>query len=104
MKTLNLNIDYQRPQESIDKISNSALTCDYLDNVIVTKYPELQGQKLRAFARIQRKLDAALEGKLETIDFEDGDFDLIKEAFKDLRFNARLAKYVVYLMDEIDKL
>lgn len=104
MKTIPMEIDYHRTQESIDATSNVALTKDYLEAAVTSAFPQLQGQKLRIWARVQRKLEDAVEKKSATCEIEDAEADLVKEAFRNLTFMSSRAKYVVYLMDEIDKL
>ena len=104
MKTIRMEIDYHRTPESIAATSNIALTKDYLEAAVSSAFPQLQGQKLRYWARAQRKLDDAVEANAATIELEDAEADVIKDAFKNLTFLSSRAKYVVYLMDEIDKL
>lgn len=85
-------------------MSDIALSRDYIEHAVQSHYNDLKGQNLRLWGRIQRKLDAAVEGNTAEINFEEAEKDFIVEAFKDAAFPSHLSKYVVVLLDEIEKL
>jgi hypothetical protein len=101
---MKLNIDYRRTEAQIAATSNVGLTCDYIEYAITKKYPTLKGQMLRVFSRLQRKFEDAVEKNLESIELDATEIDMIKESFKDVEAESRLAKYMVILMEEVDKL
>ncbi len=104
MKKLNLDIDYQRPQKLVDEQSNIMVTSNYIQVTINNHFGNLEGQKLRIYGRLQRKLDVALDTKEPVIDLEEAEVDLIKEAFKEPLFEARAAKWFIVLLDIIQAL
>lgn len=104
MITKNINLDFNRTEEQVAKMSNQELVADYITFAVKDKYKEgLDSQWRRTWARIQRLLDVAIEEKSETITFENGEMDFIKGAFKDVKFPADLAKYVIILEDELER-
>lgn len=104
MKTLKVDLDYGREQSAVDDVPNIALTRNYIIALVKNKYPQLQGQKLRIFGRIQRKLDKAVAENLHDIEIEEAEADILKEACREPIFEAQLAKFVVILIDEINNL
>lgn len=99
---MKINLDYRRSAEDAERTSNQELTRDYLEYAIMKKFPEMQGQKLRIYGRIQRKLDDAVENKTDDIEFEEAEKDMIRDAFKEPNFPAKLSKFVTILWDEVD--
>lgn len=107
-----INLDYRVPKPKTDAEkeafkSNSELTENYLAYAARKKYPDgmPSGVKLRSFARVQRKIDDAIEEGKDYISLENAEFDVIKEIFKDeLAFPADIARFIVVLLDEIDSM
>lgn len=105
MKTFTINLDYKRSAEDIKKISNSNITLDYLTYAVSQTFSNgLDGQKRRTWGRIQRKLDEAIDNNSETIELEEAEVYFLKTIFKDITFIPHLAKFVVILEDELEKL
>jgi len=102
--TLQLEIDYGRKEAQIKAMSNVAVSQDYINFAVKQKYPQMDGQKLRMYGRLQRKLDRAVDENLPSVELEQAEVDLIKLAFRDVKFDASLAKYVVHMMDVIEDL
>lgn len=100
-----VNIDYKRTPEMIAKISNQALTLNYLESCVFSVYPKLGGSLMRMFGRIQTKCDQAIIDKADSIELEVAEFDFIKKCWFDdkSKFDSPLAKYVVLLEDEINR-
>lgn len=100
----NLNQDYKRPEGISKELSNSEVTVNYIEFAVNQIYNTgLQGSQRRIFARIQRKMDEAIDKKEEVIDLEQAEFDFIYDIFKNdkLVYGSSLAKYVVVLEDYI---
>lgn len=104
MTKLQLEIDYGRPKEMVEQTNNLALTQNYIEFAVNQKFPQLKGQLLRVYSRIQRKLEAAVEAKQPDLELEAAEVDFIKDAFKDVAFSSGLAKFAVRLIDVIDNL
>lgn len=101
MKKLNLNIDYKRTKEDVAQISNIELTISYLHFAVNSFYKEMQGQMLRTWGRLQRKLDDASEKKSKSIDIEDAEYDLVNKASNEAKFPANLSKFIVVLQENL---
>lgn len=100
---VNLNYNLSEDEKKVAK-SSQYMTADYIGHAVQQKYPEgLKGQLRRVYGRIQRKLDEAVEKDLSSIKLEEGEKDFILECFKDAKFPANLAKFVMVLEDEIRK-
>lgn len=104
MKKFIIDIDYKRKQTDIEKVSNPELTLNYIESLVSNKFPRLEGQKLRIFGRIQRKIDDAIIKKISEVELEDAEVDLLQDAVKDAVFVSGLAKYVVILIEAIEAL
>jgi hypothetical protein len=63
----------------------------------------IEGQQRRVFARIQRKLDEAIENKTSEIELEEAEKDLLRKSFRDCKVPAQIAKLFVVLEDEVDR-
>ncbi len=106
MSKLTIDIKYGMDiRSNPDEFSNQEITFNYIQIAVADKYKQgLEGQKRRIFSRIQNKFDAAIENKEESIELESAEEDFIKDAFRDAKFPPLLARYVVMLEDEVDKL
>lgn len=106
-KVFTINLPYQTEAEKVKsdtKLSNSELTLDYLTYAVNQKYPNgLEGQLRRIWGRIQRTLDQAIEANDDGVVLETAEKEFILKAFKDVKFPAKIAKFVIMLEDEIDK-
>jgi 2-succinyl-5-enolpyruvyl-6-hydroxy-3-cyclohexene-1-carboxylate synthase len=101
---LKVNLNYSRDEKDVEVTSNQELTANYVYFAVKQKYKEgLDSQWRRTWARIQRKFDDAIDNKTEEIDFEQGELDFIRAAFKDAKFPPDLSKYVVILEDELER-
>jgi hypothetical protein len=102
---MKINIDYKRDKNSQDKATNQELTADYINFAVRSFYKEgLDSQWRRTFARIQRKLDEAIDTKADEVDFEQAELDFIQRAVKEAKYPPELSKYVVIFEDELDKI
>lgn len=105
---INLDYTFKYSDEELKKLDEvkSEVTIGYITNAINQKYKEgLEGQLRRTFGRIQRKLDAAIEDKTYTVNFEEAEKDFIKKAFEEAKYPVNAAKYVDTFEDEfINKL
>lgn len=105
MIKLKVNLDFKRTEDQIKKSTNQEIVADYITYAVKSAYKEgLDNQWRRTWARIQRKLDDAVEKKQDKVEFENGEMDFIKRSFKDVKFPIDLAKYVVILEDELDRI
>lgn len=110
MLKLKINLNYKQPepkneQERKEFLSPRELTSSYINYAANKKFPDgLKGVNLRAFARIQNKLDSALLDKEDFIELETAEVDFLKEILKgdDVQFPPAVSKYVVILLDEFD--
>lgn len=103
---MKLNLDYKRGDENEEekKISNQEVTVNYILSAVNSSHPQgLDLTNRRIFARIQRKIDEALDNNFDDIVLEKAEIDLIKESFKTAKFPAGYSKYVVLLEEEIEK-
>lgn len=101
---MRLSLDFGRKLEEVEKVSDRELTADYINYAVNQKHKEgIEGQLRRVWGRIQRKLDDALEQKLDSIDLEEAEKDFIAAAFKESKFPAGLSKFVIVVEDEISK-
>lgn len=104
---LNINLDYKRKAADVEKLSNGEITLDYIQFAVKGAHPAgLSGTQRRMFGRIQRKFEAAVEEKSDSVNLDQSEFDFIKSAFSNdkVLFDASLSKFVVVLEDEIDRL
>ena len=100
-----LNLDYSRDAKDNDKLSDAEVTLTYLTYAVRISYKDgLDNQFRRMWARIQRKLDAAIDDNKNEIDLDVSEFDFIKGAFKSPKIPSDIAKYFVILEDYIDEL
>lgn len=100
---MNINLNYR--EETKNQPTNSELTLDYILYAVSQKYADgLEGQLRRICGRIQRKLDEAIEKKKNSVEFETAEIEFIKKAFNEAKFPPHLAKFVIMLEDEIDKI
>ena len=110
MLKLKIDLNYKQPEPKNEKekaefVSSSELTSSYINYAANKKYPNgLKGVNLRAFARIQNKLDTAILDKIDYIELESAEVDFLKEILKgeDVEFPANVSKFVVVLLDEFD--
>jgi hypothetical protein len=101
---MRINLDYQRKPEAAAEVPNQALTADYIDFAASNVHKDgLEGQQLRTFARLQRKLDAAVEAKQDEIELAEDEKDFLRKTFDKVKVPANLAKFFVVLEDEIEE-
>lgn len=100
MPVLKINLPYNIPNA---KESPQESTVNLIITGVNSKNPNgLQGTNRRVFARIQFKFDEAIEKKLDTVDLEVAEFELVKQSVKEGTYPAVLSKYVSLLENEID--
>lgn len=109
MITLNINLKYNRSSKEMEKdsaLTDSQLTQDYINFAANAKYKNGldDATKRRIYARIQRKLDDAIEAGEGTITLEKAESDFLKDCMKEPPFPAALSKYVVVLEDEFERM
>lgn len=101
---LKINLDYKRSATAEPNVSNSELTSNYIEAAVAGTHPQgLEGQMRRTFARIQRKLDEAIEAKKDEIELEKAEQDLLRKSFNECKVPAGFAKYFTVLEDEIER-
>lgn len=105
LKTLDFNIDYNRNEEDVKKLANVNLTHDYISYAIEKHFKDgLEGQMRRIVARLQRKLDDALDTKPHKAKLEQAEIDIIKKAFEKVLVPTNIVKYFVVLEEIVDNL
>ena len=111
MKILNLSVEYKRPEPKTEAerkqfLPDAELSVDYINYACNKKYAEgLEGQLRRQFGRIQRKLDSAIDTKVNTVELEESEYDFIKKLFADdVKFPVYSIKYVNMLEDTIEEM
>lgn len=83
------------------------MTANYIAYAVGKKHPNgLNGRDRRLYARLQRKLDDAIDQKAGEIDLETGEKDFLRSLFNsdEVKFPPGDSKYVVLLEDEIESL
>ncbi len=102
MKLISLKLNYDLPKDN--KEQAEVLTVDYLLSAVNMKHRDgMEGQLRRAFGRIQRKCDEAIEKKYDVLELEDSEFDLIQDCFEEAKFPAVLSKFINVLEAEIER-
>lgn len=104
--SLKINLDYKQLPPVAGEIqkSNVELTDLYILHAVNATHPQgLEGQMRRAFARIQRKLDDAIESGTNGIELEKAEQDLLRKSFSECKVPAGIAKYFVILEDEVER-
>lgn len=104
--TFIVNLDYHQGRAVDDnQPSNQALTFNYVNYAVEAKHKDgLRPRDRRLYARLQDKLDAAIQDRSQTIEIEKAEVDFLKDCFKDCRFPPQLSRFVVLLEEEIDGL
>lgn len=115
MPMLRLNLEYKRDeltQAQKDQLiaqgqkilTDSDLTVDYIGFAVNSVYPggfDSGGQR-RTYGRLQRKLDAALDAKVDEVEITPDELDFLKKIFNsNPKFSPGLSKYVMVLEDHI---
>lgn len=101
MSKLNLNISYN-PNHLPEGDTNISMTSRLVQHAVNTHYKDgLKGQMLRTYGRIQKKIDEAVENKVNDIKLEESEKDLIKKAIDEVSFHPALAGLVMALQDGI---
>lgn len=99
---LKLNLDYKMPAASTQ--SSSEVTANYIDAAVASSHRDgLEGQMRRVFARLQRKIDTAIETGVYEVELEAAERDLLRKSFNNCTISAALAKYFVILDSEVEK-
>lgn len=102
---LKVNLDYGRKEVKPNELSNQELTAYYIGMAVNTAYRDggLSGSETRSYARVQRKLDEAIDNKAEEIDMAEGDLEFIADAFQKAHCPPEIAKYYVVAEDEVKR-
>jgi hypothetical protein len=99
---LTVKIPYKFKQNIKEKPQETTL--NFLMLSINSKYPQgIDGGYKRIFARIQNKLDEAIDKDLKNIDIEQAELDLIKNAVKEAKVPVHFVSNFVLLEDEVEK-
>ena len=99
MKQFKWKLDTSFANEEI-KVTPSQLFLSYLNGALTSAYKDGIGRDyLRRAFKISEKVEASTT---DTIELEDAEFELIKEAFERAKFNPAIAKVVVQIYDAID--
>lgn len=102
MAKVKLDIDYKRTPEQIAEFSNPKLTVYYIDFAVSNFYKDgLNGQLLRIWGRLQRKLDDAVEAGDILLEIEQAEKDLISKAIEKANYPANLSKFVMIFQDQV---
>lgn len=114
MIKFNLDVNYDLPKTrevdgkeviyTAEEISegNAQLTNNYIETAIIMVHKDgLNSQYRRLWVKTQSKLSTAIAIKDYEVEFEQGEFDFIKNAIIEAKFNATIAKYIVTLEDAI---
>lgn len=107
MDTLKLNLQYGRTPEQIAKASNQELTQTYIETAMLRMFPQgLERIERRIYARLQEKIEAAVAKADDGILIEKAELDLLKKAIlaKGLKLDATVSRRFVKLEDEIERL
>lgn len=101
---MRINLDYKMTEKEKGELTYSKFTQDLITAGVVNHYEKgLEGSMRRIWGRIQRKLDAAVEGNAEEVELEQAEIDFIKKAVESAKFDPRVAKFVAVLEEEIEK-
>lgn len=101
MKKFRINLSYHLKD---DTVSNQQVTQNYIYAATNSKYEKgIDNRARRILARTMLKLDDAIEKKLEEIEVEEAELDLIKEALKDCKLPAAMAVNSIILEEEVDE-
>ncbi len=102
--TLRINLDYKQPQNGEGGLSNIQLTENYILHAVNGTHPQgLEGQMRRTFARIQRKIDEAIEANQDEIELEKAEQDLLRKSFNECKVPAQIVKYFTVLEEEVER-
>jgi hypothetical protein len=103
MKKLIITLPYKLGPD--EKVEPQVITGNFIRLAAQKKYPNgIADTNRRIFARIMNKLDDAEDKKAESIDFEDSEFDFIKQAFgEEVAFPTQLSQNITLLEDEIER-
>lgn len=112
MSKLKINIDYKRKDPVTEEekkafLPDAELTLSYIQYGARKKYPDgIKGTELKVFSRIQNKVEDAIDEKNSSVEFEKAEVDFLKSIFykDDIAYPTDIAKYIVRLLDEMDKL
>lgn len=103
-KNINIKVNYKRKPDQVTQASDIQLSVDYICYAVSNVYKGgLESQWRRLWARVQRKLDDASDKNNGKISLEEGEYDFVKRALTEARFEPLLSKYVVLLEDAFDK-
>lgn len=101
MFKLKVNIPYNIKNS---KEKSQETTYNLILNGVSSKYPQgIDGAYRKTWARLQRKLDEAVENNANSIEIETDEKDLIKNVLNDGKFSAIICQYVSILEDEFEK-
>jgi len=102
---MKVNLDYPKAKES--KETNQEMTRNFIELGTNSLYPQGfdSGSQRRTFGRLQRKLDEAVEKRLDEIELADDERDLLKEVFitKNPKLPPSWSKWLGMVEDEIEK-
>lgn len=103
---MKINIDYKIKRTEGDKSpSNSELTLDYIAYAVTKAYPEgLESQSRRIWARLQAKIEEAIDTKVDDIVIEAAEKDFVLGAFEKCKYPPHICKYASILEKELEKL
>lgn len=102
---LKLDLDYQRNKQQEKELSSIGLSSNYIHFAVAQVHQQgLKGQLRRVWGRLQRKLESAVQDNLNSIILDEDEQKLVISSFADVSFPPDLAKYVIVLEDEIEKL
>jgi hypothetical protein len=100
---LNLNLPYVKTAKELENESNSQTTLNIIIFMLSATYKEgIEGQTRRIYGRLQAKLEQALENKVETIELESAEVDMIRNVSK-TKTPVTWSKWVLVLEDELSK-
>lgn len=99
-----LSVNY--PRQKNDSEKDMQTTANIIAYAMESAYKEGfdgKGIQRRTYARIQRKIDKALEDEeITNIELEESEVDLIKKAIDQAKFPPAWSKFVVLLEDALE--
>lgn len=109
MYKLNIKPEYKfkdQPKGADGKeVEDRQITFNYLSIAINNKYPQgLPKEQRRTWARVQTKMEAAVDESVDFVLLETDEKDLIQETFKEAIFEANSSRLVTILEKEINAL
>lgn len=107
-RKLQVKLDYHLPpidpKQTEKRIEGTELTANYIESAVANVHPQgLDGSLRRTWGRLQRKLDTAIEEKMDDIELSLAECDFLKIVFEKCKIPSAFAKYFIILEIEIEE-